>query len=169
HALSHVLPPLGSLVAKETQGSVGYGILVGPAATAAAIEAFRARLTANPHAYIAQPPLCLSTRPTFVENSIAPRHIDLRPFVLSGRETRVVPGGLTRVALREGPPVVDSSQGGGTTDTWVAADDGCLPTVSTTAPDLFWMSRYLARAANLPRTPAVIYALSAIPPAGRGG
>ncbi len=86
------------------------------------IEAFRARIKAKPHAYIAQPTLCLSTCPTFVENGIAPRHIDLRPFVLSGKETRVVPGGLTRVALREGSLVVNSSQGGGTKDTWVVED-----------------------------------------------
>jgi uncharacterized circularly permuted ATP-grasp superfamily protein len=97
-------------------------MLVGPAATAAEIEAFRARIIAKPHAYIAQPTLSLSTCPTFVESGIAPRHIDLRPFVLSGRETRVVPGGLTRVALREGSLVVNSSQGGGTKDTWVVED-----------------------------------------------
>jgi uncharacterized circularly permuted ATP-grasp superfamily protein len=121
--LSHVLAHLPELVVKETQGSGGYGMLVGPAATAQEIELFRSRLRANPGAYIAQPTLCLSTCPTFVENGIAPRHIDLRPFVLSGRETRLVPGGLTRVALREGSLVVNSSQGGGTKDTWVV--EGC--------------------------------------------
>ncbi|MBU1331567.1 MAG: circularly permuted type 2 ATP-grasp protein [Gammaproteobacteria bacterium] len=120
--LSHVLANLPDLVVKETQGSGGYGMLVGPAATKAEIEAFRARLIARPEAYIAQPTLCLSTCPTFVENGIAPRHIDLRPFVLSGKETRIVPGGLTRVALREGSLVVNSSQGGGTKDTWVVED-----------------------------------------------
>ncbi|PYY83863.1 circularly permuted type 2 ATP-grasp protein [Pseudomonas sp. TKO26] len=120
--LSHVLANLPDLVVKETQGSGGYGMLVGPAATAAQIEEFRARLKARPEAYIAQPTLSLSTCPTFVENGIAPRHIDLRPFVLSGRETRLVPGGLTRVALREGSLVVNSSQGGGTKDTWVVED-----------------------------------------------
>ncbi|WP_372875754.1 circularly permuted type 2 ATP-grasp protein [Pseudomonas sp.] len=120
--LSHVLANLGELVVKETQGSGGYGMLVGPAASKAEIEDFRARLTARPEAYIAQPTLCLSTCPTFVENGIAPRHIDLRPFVLSGREVRLVPGGLTRVALREGSLVVNSSQGGGTKDTWVVED-----------------------------------------------
>ncbi len=122
--LSHVLANLPELVVKETQGSGGYGMLVGPAASKAEIEAFRARLIAKPEAYIAQPTLCLSTCPTFVENGIAPRHIDLRPFVLSGRETRLVPGGLTRVALREGSLVVNSSQGGGTKDTWVVEDQG---------------------------------------------
>ncbi|MGC5700897.1 circularly permuted type 2 ATP-grasp protein [Pseudomonas sp. NFXW11] len=120
--LSHVLANLGDLVVKETQGSGGYGMLVGPAATAAEIEEFRTRLKARPEAYIAQPTLSLSTCPTFVESGIAPRHIDLRPFVLSGRETRLVPGGLTRVALREGSLVVNSSQGGGTKDTWVVED-----------------------------------------------
>ena len=120
--LSHVLANLGDLVVKETQGSGGYGMLVGPAATKAEIEDFRARLMARPEAYIAQPTLCLSTCPTFVERGIAPRHIDLRPFVLSGKETRIVPGGLTRVALREGSLVVNSSQGGGTKDTWVVED-----------------------------------------------
>jgi uncharacterized circularly permuted ATP-grasp superfamily protein len=120
--LSHVLANLGDLVVKETQGSGGYGMLVGPASTKAEIENFRARLIARPQAYIAQPTLCLSTCPTFVERGIAPRHIDLRPFVLSGKETRIVPGGLTRVALREGSLVVNSSQGGGTKDTWVVED-----------------------------------------------
>jgi uncharacterized circularly permuted ATP-grasp superfamily protein len=97
-------------------------MLVGPAASKAEIESFRERLKANPSGYIAQPTLCLSTCPTFVENGIAPRHIDLRPFVLSGKETRLVPGGLTRVALREGSLVVNSSQGGGTKDTWIVED-----------------------------------------------
>ncbi len=120
--LAHVLAHLPELVVKETQGSGGYGMLVGPAASAAQIEDFRARIKARPYAYIAQPTLCLSTCPTFVENGIAPRHIDLRPFVLSGSETRLVPGGLTRVALQEGSLVVNSSQGGGTKDTWVVED-----------------------------------------------
>ncbi|MFJ3119339.1 circularly permuted type 2 ATP-grasp protein [Pseudomonas protegens] len=120
--LSHVLANLAQLVVKETQGSGGYGMLVGPAATAAQIEEFRVRIKARPEAYIAQPTLALSTCPTFVESGIAPRHIDLRPFVLSGGETRVVPGGLTRVALCEGSLVVNSSQGGGTKDTWVVED-----------------------------------------------
>ncbi|WP_415755655.1 circularly permuted type 2 ATP-grasp protein [Pseudomonas leptonychotis] len=123
--LSHVLANLEQLVVKETQGSGGYGMLVGPAASKAEIADFRARLIARPEAYIAQPTLCLSTCPTFVERGIAPRHIDLRPFVLSGKETRIVPGGLTRVALREGSLVVNSSQGGGTKDTWVVEDSSC--------------------------------------------
>ena len=117
--LNHVLQHLGELVVKETHGSGGYGMLVGPAATAAQIADFRERLLARPEKYIAQPTLALSTCPTFVEAGIAPRHIDLRPFVLSGKDIRIVPGGLTRVALREGSLVVNSSQGGGTKDTWV--------------------------------------------------
>jgi uncharacterized circularly permuted ATP-grasp superfamily protein len=120
--LSHVLAHLPELVVKETQGSGGYGMLVGPAASKAELEDFRRRLQANPAAYIAQPTLSLSSCPTFVEKGIAPRHIDLRPFVLSGKDTRLVPGGLTRVALREGSLVVNSSQGGGTKDTWVVEE-----------------------------------------------
>jgi len=117
--LAYVTAHLAELVVKEVQGSGGYGMLIGPASTAAQIEAFRERLRANPANYIAQPTLSLSTCPTFVERGIAPRHVDLRPFVLSGREVRLVPGGLTRVALDDGSLVVNSSQGGGTKDTWV--------------------------------------------------
>ena len=94
-------------------------MLIGPKATRAEIAEFRARIEAKPEGYIAQPTLALSTCPTFVEEGVAPRHIDLRPFVLSGRDTRIVPGGLTRVALRQGSLVVNSSQGGGTKDTWI--------------------------------------------------
>jgi uncharacterized circularly permuted ATP-grasp superfamily protein len=105
---------------KQTRGSGGYGMLIGPAATRAELEEFAARLRAHPADYIAQPTLALSTCPTLVDAGIAPRHVDLRPFVLQGgREIRIVPGGLTRVALREGSLVVNSSQGGGTKDTWV--------------------------------------------------
>jgi uncharacterized circularly permuted ATP-grasp superfamily protein len=114
-----VIDRLPEMVVKETHDAGGYGTLVGPASTTAEIEAFRAALVANPDKYIAQPTLALSTCPTYVEAGIAPRHIDLRPFVLSGNEVRMVPGGLTRVALREGSLVVNSSQGGGTKDTWV--------------------------------------------------
>ncbi len=118
--LAYVLDNLADLVVKETHGAGGYGMLVGPAATKAEIEEFRAHLIANPNKYIAQPTLALSTCPIFVDAGIAPRHIDLRPFVLSsGKDIRMVPGGLTRVALREGSLVVNSSQGGGTKDTWV--------------------------------------------------
>jgi uncharacterized circularly permuted ATP-grasp superfamily protein len=94
-------------------------MLVGPAATKAEIEEFRAKIRSDPANFIAQPTLALSTCPTYVESGIAPRHIDLRPYVLSGQQISIVPGGLTRVALREGSLVVNSSQGGGTKDTWV--------------------------------------------------
>jgi uncharacterized circularly permuted ATP-grasp superfamily protein len=117
--LGHVLAHLPELVVKEVHGAGGYGMLVGPAATKAEVEAFRERLLARPDGYIAQPTLALSACPTFVESGIAPRHIDLRPFVLSGKDITMVPGGLTRVALRDGSLVVNSSQGGGTKDTWV--------------------------------------------------
>ena len=119
-SLAYVLAHLEELVVKEVHGAGGYGMLVGPAATKAEVEAFRAVLTAKPEGYIAQPTLSLSTCPTFVESGIAPRHIDLRPFVLSGsKSVQMVPGGLTRVALKEGSLVVNSSQGGGTKDTWI--------------------------------------------------
>jgi len=117
--LQYTLDHLGELVVKEVHGAGGYGMLVGPASTKAQIEDFRKALLANPSNYIAQPTLSLSTCPTFVESGIAPRHIDLRPFVLSGKTVQMVPGGLTRVALKEGSLVVNSSQGGGTKDTWV--------------------------------------------------
>ncbi len=117
--LKYVLANLHELVVKEVHGAGGYGMLIGPAATKAEIEDFRRALIANPSGYIAQPTLSLSTCPTYVESGIAPRHIDLRPFVLSGKEVQMVPGGLTRVALKEGSLVVNSSQGGGTKDTWV--------------------------------------------------
>ncbi|MBL8330398.1 MAG: circularly permuted type 2 ATP-grasp protein [Rubrivivax sp.] len=117
--LAYVLDHLGELVVKEVHGAGGYGMLVGPAASKAEIEEFRAVLKTNPANYIAQPTLSLSTCPTYVDSGIAPRHIDLRPFVLSGKTVQMVPGGLTRVALKEGSLVVNSSQGGGTKDTWV--------------------------------------------------
>jgi uncharacterized circularly permuted ATP-grasp superfamily protein len=122
--LAHVLSRLEELVVKEVHGAGGYGMLVGPTSSKAEIEAFRRVLVANPGNYIAQPTLALSSCPTFVEEGVAPRHIDLRPFVLVGRETKIVPGGLTRVALRRGSLVVNSSQGGGTKDTWVVDVEG---------------------------------------------
>jgi len=118
--LAYVLDHLAELVVKEVHGSGGYGMLIGPAASKIAIEQFRAKLKTAPKNFIAQPTLALSTCPTCVEQGVAPRHVDLRPFVLTGRDrTRIVPGGLTRVALKEGSLVVNSSQGGGTKDTWV--------------------------------------------------
>jgi uncharacterized circularly permuted ATP-grasp superfamily protein len=119
--LQYCLDHLAELVVKEVHGSGGYGMLVGPAATVAEREAFRGRIVANPANYIAQPTLSLSTCPTFTESGLAPRHVDLRPYVLSGKAVNLVPGGLTRVALRDGSLVVNSSQGGGTKDTWVIA------------------------------------------------
>ncbi|MFC7094101.1 circularly permuted type 2 ATP-grasp protein [Jeongeupia naejangsanensis] len=117
--LSHVLAHLEELVVKEVHGAGGYGMLIGPKASRSEIDDFRARLLADPANYIAQPTLALSTCPTFVDEGIAPRHIDLRPFVLSGKDVRIVPGGLSRVALTRGSLVVNSSQGGGTKDAWV--------------------------------------------------
>ncbi|MEM6539424.1 MAG: circularly permuted type 2 ATP-grasp protein [Pseudomonadota bacterium] len=121
-ALSYVLDNLPDLVVKEVAGSGGYGMLVGPKASKDEIEIFRAKLKAKPDAFIAQPTLALSTCPTFVGEGVAPRHVDLRPFVLSGTNgVTIVPGGLSRVALKEGSLVVNSSQGGGTKDTWILA------------------------------------------------
>jgi len=117
--LAYTLDHLQELVVKEVHGAGGYGMLVGPASSKAEIEDFRQRLLAKPDGYIAQPTLALSACPTFVESGIAPRHIDFRPFVLSGENVSMVPGGLTRVALAEGSLVVNSSQGGGTKDTWI--------------------------------------------------
>ena len=118
--LSYVLDHLDELVVKEVHGSGGYGMLIGPKADKATIAAFRDKLKRDPKGFIAQPTLALSTVPTCVDEGLAPRHVDLRPFVLTGRDRiRIVPGGLTRVALKKGSLVVNSSQGGGTKDTWV--------------------------------------------------
>ncbi|MEM9717418.1 MAG: circularly permuted type 2 ATP-grasp protein, partial [Pseudomonadota bacterium] len=121
--LAYVLENLADLVVKEVHGSGGYGMLVGPAATKAEREEFAKKLAAHPANYIAQPTLSLSTVPIFTEAGLAPRHVDLRPFALvSPGDVNIVPGGLTRVALTEGSLVVNSSQGGGTKDTWVLED-----------------------------------------------
>ncbi len=118
--LSYVSDHLAELVVKEVHGSGGFGMLIGPAASSAQIAEFRAKIKTHPKNFIAQPTLALSTCPTCVDSGIAPRHVDLRPFVLTGRDrVRIVPGGLTRVALKAGSLVVNSSQGGGTKDTWV--------------------------------------------------
>ncbi len=121
--LAYTLAHLPELVVKEVQGSGGYGMLVGPTSTKEQIAEFRKRIEQNPANYIAQPTLALSTCPTFCDSDILPRHVDLRPYVLSGKTVTLVPGGLTRVALREGSLVVNSSQGGGTKDTWVLEDN----------------------------------------------
>lgn len=120
--LSHVLANLDKLVVKEVHGSGGYGMLIGPKSTAEEREKYAARLKAKPNAFIAQPTLALSTCPTLVEEGVAERHVDFRPFVLTGETVQVSPGGLTRVALREGSLVVNSSQGGGVKDTWVLTE-----------------------------------------------
>ncbi|MGE5953256.1 MAG: circularly permuted type 2 ATP-grasp protein, partial [Qipengyuania vulgaris] len=122
-SLKYVLDNLEELVVKEVHGSGGYGMLVGPAASKKEIEEFRAKIVAKPHNYIAQPTLSLSTCPIFTKKGLAPRHVDLRPYVLvSPDKIDITPGGLTRVALKEGSLVVNSSQGGGTKDTWVLKD-----------------------------------------------
>ena len=123
-ALRYTLDHLDQLVVKLVDGSGGYGMLVGPTASKAEIETFRAALIAEPQRYIAQPTLALSTVPTLTEQGVAPRHVDFRPFVLSGANgIHIVPGGLTRVALREGSLVVNSSQGGGTKDSLILSDN----------------------------------------------
>jgi uncharacterized circularly permuted ATP-grasp superfamily protein len=121
--LKYMVEHLSELVVKEVHGSGGKGMLVGPTSSKAEIAEFAGLLKARPENYIAQPTLALSTCPTFVAQGVAPRHVDLRPFVLSGRKITIVPGGLTRVALKEGSLVVNSSQGGGTKDTWVLAPE----------------------------------------------
>jgi uncharacterized circularly permuted ATP-grasp superfamily protein len=115
----YVLENLAELVTKPTNESGGYGIVIGPRASRAELDAQRDRIRANPRNYVAQPLLKLSTVPTLAEEGIGARHVDLRPFILYGEEIYVLPGGLTRVALRKGSTVVNSSQGGGSKDTWV--------------------------------------------------
>ncbi|KQX34734.1 hypothetical protein ASD04_15170 [Devosia sp. Root436] len=117
-----VLANIGDLVVKEVHGSGGYGMMVGPTSSKAMHAEFRRKIEARPDNYIVQPTLALSTCPTYVNAGIAPRHVDLRPYVLVGDEVRITPGGLTRVALKKGSLVVNSSQGGGTKDTWVLED-----------------------------------------------
>jgi uncharacterized circularly permuted ATP-grasp superfamily protein len=115
----HILANLETLVVKAVDGSGGYGMLIGPASTAAQRADFAGKIEANPRGYIAQPTICLSKHPTFLDGHLQGRHVDLRPFILYGDDIRVMPGGLTRVALPQGSLVVNSSQGGGTKDTWV--------------------------------------------------
>ena len=113
-----------TLVVKAVDEAGGYGMLIGPAATKAEVADFREKVKANPRGFIAQPVISLSRHPTFCDGSVEGRHIDLRPFVLTGAETIVIPGGLTRVALTKGSLVVNSSQGGGSKDTWVLRETG---------------------------------------------
>jgi uncharacterized circularly permuted ATP-grasp superfamily protein len=119
--LRYVLEHLDALVVKSVDASGGYGMLVGPHASQSERQEFAERIQANPRGYIAQPTLALSRQPCWVDDHLEGRHVDLRPFVLFGREVKVIPGGLTRVALRKGSLVVNSSQGGGGKDTWVLA------------------------------------------------
>jgi uncharacterized circularly permuted ATP-grasp superfamily protein len=121
--LAYVLEHLPELVVKAANESGGYGMLIGPHATAAECAEFAKRIKADPRNYIAQPTLALSRVPTLINGLLEGRHVDLRPYVLYGRDIFVLPGGLTRVALKKGSLVVNSSQGGGTKDTWVLADD----------------------------------------------
>ena len=117
--LSYVLSNLKDLVVKEAEGSGGYGMLIGPSASKKELADFKEKIKRNPSKYIAQPTLSLSQSPSFINGNVEPRHVDLRPFVISGKRTHIVPGGLCRVALKKGSLVVNSSQGGGTKDTWI--------------------------------------------------
>jgi uncharacterized circularly permuted ATP-grasp superfamily protein len=119
--LDYVLAHLDELVVKRVDGAGGYGMLMGPSAARGELEEFRRRIRAEPRSYIAQPVVSLSTHPTWVDGRLEPRHVDLRPYILCGEEIYVLPGGLTRVALRKGSLVVNSSQGGGSKDTWILA------------------------------------------------
>ena len=113
---------LSNLVVKEVDGSVGYGMLIGPKSSKSSIEEFRRKLSANPRGYIGQPLLDLSFSPTLIKNQVEGRRVDLRPFCLMGENAQLSSGGLTRVAMNEGSFVVNSSQGGGVKDTWVLAE-----------------------------------------------
>jgi len=120
----HIMAKLENLVVKSTNEAGGYGMLIGPKASKAEIETFRGLIEADPRNFIAQPPIMLSRAPTWCGKDFEGRHVDLRPYILSGEKTTIVPGGLTRVALRKGSLVVNSSQGGGSKDTWVLYSDG---------------------------------------------
>ena len=125
-SLAYVLDNLEELVVKEVHGSGGYGMLIGPTSSKKEIAAFRKKLQRDPENYIAQPTLALSTTPIFTKKGLAPRHVDLRPYVLVSPDgVDITPGGLTRVALREGSMIINSSQGGGSKDTWVLEDQSC--------------------------------------------
>ena len=130
----HILANLEKLVVKAVDASGGYGMLIGPASTAKQREEFARKIEENPRGYVAQPTISLSRHPTFVDDRIDGRHVDLRPFILYGEEIVVMPGGLTRVALPEGSLVVNSSQGGGTKDTWVLHDQPLPPSPSVGGP-----------------------------------
>jgi len=145
-----MLDHLNELAVNE---SGGYGMLIGPHSSQAERENFRRRIRANPRNYIVQPTLALSRHPTYLEGGLYGCHIDLRPYTLYGDKVSVVPGGLTRVALRKGSFVVNSSQGGGSKDTWVLRELARM--LSRVAPPLYWMARYIERAEDLTRLLAV--------------
>ena len=147
--LAHVMSNLEELVVKEVHGSGGYGMLIGPKSSRAEREAYAKRIEENPAGFIAQPTLSLSTSPTLAEGGIAPRHVDFRPFVITGQQTQLIPGGLTRVALREGSLVVTSRRAAGsrTPGFWTEGPE----MLSRTAEGLFWLSRYIERAENIAR------------------
>ena len=172
----HVLAEPRQAGREGRQRGGGYGMLVGPHSTAAEREAFAAKITANPRNYIAQPTLALSRVPTLVDDHLEGRHVDLRPYILYGEEIHVLPGGLTRVALRKGSLVVNSSQGGGSKDTWVLSPARrsprmraeSLPLLSRVADSVYWMARYIERAENVARFIGVNLQPAARPAAGAG-
>lgn len=133
--LTYILENIPDLVIKAVDEAGGYGMLIGPESTKAEQEEFRVKVAANPRGYIGQPVISLSRHPTFCDGKLEGRHIDLRPYVLQGKETIVVPGGLTRVALRKGSLVVNSSQGGGSKDTWVLRDESDTATEAVAGPE----------------------------------
>jgi len=133
--LTYILENIPDLVIKAVDEAGGYGMLIGPESTKAEQEEFRVKVAANPRGYIGQPVISLSRHPTFCDGKLEGRHIDLRPYVLQGKETIVVPGGLTRVALRKGSLVVNSSQGGGSKDTWVLRDENDTATEAVAGPE----------------------------------
>jgi uncharacterized circularly permuted ATP-grasp superfamily protein len=119
----YILENLSKLVVKSANEAGGYGMLMGPWASSEEIEDYRKKILADPRNFIAQPPISLSRHPTWTEDGFEGRHVDLRPYILCGEKITVTPGGLTRVALRKGSLVVNSSQGGGSKDTWVLQND----------------------------------------------
>ena len=156
-SLQHVLVNLDKLVVKAVGASGGYGMLIGPHATAAQRADFAEKLKADPSNYIAQPTLKLSTAPCLIDGQIEPRHVDLRPFILSGAKTVVTPGALTRVALTRGSLVVNSSQGGGSKDTWVLAEGEVAGMMlARVADSLYWIGRYIERAEHFCRLSEVM-------------
>ncbi len=153
--LAYTLDNLDKLVVKPVGESGGYGITIGPRASAAELDAARAALVADPANWISQPMIDLSVAPTLTTAGLRPRHLDLRPFAITGRDTWVLPGGLSRVAMKEGSLIVNSSQGGGSKDTWVLAEMSGIRSdtvlLARYAEGLFWMARYLERVENLAR------------------